>query len=588
MKISNNMESLIVTTENGDKAFATSGNACLDFFTRITRNAIFSDYIDAFTKAWKENKETAYRLLMNMRDVRNGKGEKLIPIVLLLYLKFSIEPSVYEAILRKMIEYGYWKDLLKIIEIEKRTYIEKSKHSLFNTYSVSISIEVKLFVEQLKKDYDIFLSMENSDKTSKKAAISLCAKWAPSEKTHYDHHPMFIAKDICNAMNINPKQYRLMLTKLRNHIGVLETLMSTQRYDEIDFSKLPSVAMTKMKYAFSRDTNANGKESDERKKLHKSYSLFLRKLAEGKTKINIKGIQPHELVSTYMDNSDVDQIVEEQWKALKQRILTTGVFRNVTAIVDVSGSMNGQPMEVAIALGILIAECTRGPFHGKVITFHESPSWHHLIGETLKEQVQCMKSAPWGGSTDLRKVFDIILKDAIDGQLTQDEMVKTLFIFTDMQFNHCNHDSWESTFEYAKHKFENAGYKLPNIICWNLRTSINKSMPFEKNEKGFVMLSGFSAELLKCILTAEEFTPILMMMHVLEPYQVPMEVISSNVTELHSDPSTIKALEIAIAKSAIKKAFKKSNTSILSKKLSKSDSDSKESSSDSKESSTSK
>ena len=154
-----------------------------------------------------------------------------------------------------------------------------------------------------------------------------------------------------------------------------------------------------------------------------------------------------------------------------------------------------------------------------------------------------------------------------------------------MQFNHCNHDSWESTFEYAKHKFENAGYKLPNIICWNLRTSINKSMPFEKNEKGFVMLSGFSAELLKCILTAEEFTPILMMMHVLEPYQVPMEVISSNVTELHSDPSTIKALEIAIAKSAIKKAFKKSNTSILSKKLSKSDSDSEESSSDSKESS---
>src|SRR5437867_3596209 len=112
------------TTENGDKAFSTTGNACLDFFTRITRGASFNDYIDAFTKAWTENKETTIKILMNMRDIRGGKGEKLIPEVLLVYFKKSTSVVAYEPLIRKIIEYGYWKDLLRIMEIETRAILE--------------------------------------------------------------------------------------------------------------------------------------------------------------------------------------------------------------------------------------------------------------------------------------------------------------------------------------------------------------------------------------------------------------------------------------------------------------------------------
>lgn len=564
----------VSATENGDKAFSTSGDKCLDFFTRITRSAPFSDYVTAFDAAWKESKETAVRVLFNMRDVRGGKGEKLIPAVIMVCLKYSVEPAVYEAMLRRMVEYGYWKDLLRILEISNRTQMEISKKTILDT----CPIEIKLFAEQLGKDIQV-LRDSQTNASSTKVAISLCGKWAPSEKTHYDHHPIFAARDITNAMGLKPKEYRKMLTELRNHLGVLETLMSAQRYNEIDFSKLPSVAMMKMKHAFNRDANAEGTESEGRKNLHLSYAAYLKKLAEGKTKVNIKGIQPHELVSTYLSRThELDQLVEGQWKALKERVQSCGAFRDVTAIVDVSGSMSGQPMEVAIALGILVAECTEGPFHGKVLTFHDEPSWYHLVGKNLMEQVQCMKSAPWGGSTNLRKTFDIILQDAVNGKLKQEEMVKTLFIFTDMQFNECggyaygrsrygrshlgqqveetqDDGSWESTFEYAKRTFAERGYELPRIVCWNLRTSGAKTMPVTHDEKGVAMLSGFSAELLKCILTAQEFTPLAMMMHVLEPYQAPQELASSTVTDLVSSvPMT--QLEAAVTKSAIKKAFK--------------------------------
>ncbi|XWV26993.1 hypothetical protein QJ857_gp0056 [Tupanvirus soda lake] len=554
-------------TENGDRAFSTTGSANLDFFTRITRNAPIPDFIDAFTKAWKENKETAFKLVMNMRDVRGGKGEKLIPAVIMVHLKHNVEPEVYEAILRKLVEYGYWKDLLRIIEIEARLAQETNKKAVADPHS----IEVKLFAQQLKMDaQDIDAAVSSS---GKKTAISLCGKWAPSEKTHYNHHPMYAAKSIMNELGLTPKEYRQLLTKLRKHLGVLEMLMSTQQYDKIDFSKIPSVAMMKMKHAFCRDGNAEGKESESRKKLHESYAEYLQKLAQGKTKVNVKGIQPHELVSTYLGrgNPDVDLLVEAQWKAVMELVTASGAFRNVTAIVDVSGSMHGQPMEVAIALGILVAMCTTGPFHGQVITFEENPTWHRLLGSNLMEQVNCLKNAPWGGSTNLRAVFDMILLQAVSARLTKEEMVKTLFIFTDMQFNSCDRGNWQSTFEYAKAAFAEKGYELPRIVCWNLRTSSSKSLPVTQDTEGYAMLSGFSAELLKCILNAQEFTPYAMMMHVLEPYAVPTEVSCCAVDELVVVPN----LEAAVGKSAIKKAFKNPTSALMpSSRMNFSDSDS--------------
>lgn len=564
------MDQNVSCTENGDRAFSTSGSACLDFFTRITRNAPVNDYIDAFSKAWKENKETAIRILMNMRDIRGGKGEKLIPRVLMVYLKNCLSPEEYKSILQKMIEYGCWVDLLYILKIELLV-LRADIRSIRPDSTDPNSIEIKLFADQLFVDEALLkeseVSNEKNENVNKKALISLCGKWAPSENCHYDTY-LGISKHIRTAMGKTPKEYRKMLTKMRKHLNILEMLMSTQRFDEIDFSKIPSIALKKMNGAFKRDTNSSGIQSDERVQLHCSYDQFLNDLAKGKTKVNVKGIQPHELVSTYLNkfsNVPIDLLVEGQWEELKKRVKQSGAFSSVTAIVDVSGSMKGQPMEVAIALGILVAECTEGPFYGKIITFDTNPQWHHLDGTNLKEKVYCLSKAKWGGSTNLGATFDMILRDAVNAKLKPHEMVKTLFIFTDMQFDsvcggYCDSDndqSWESTFSNAKRTFQEKGYELPNIVCWNLRTSISKSMPVEQKEQGYSMLSGFSAELLKCILTAQEFSPMAMMMHVLEPYAVPELLQSCQVDSLVPRMNNfVSNLEKILPKSHIKKAYK--------------------------------
>lgn len=546
MKTDNNEN--ILLTENGDKAFSTSGNCNLDFFVRITRGAPLKDLLETFRKAWVEKKEIAIQNFFNIRDIRGGKGEKLIPQVLLVLLKRTV-PNAYEVILERMVEYGYWKDVMRVVEIDTRLNL-----ILHNTKNPTndVSVEVKLFAKQLQKDIDTL----NNHEGEKKATISLCGKWAPREKSHFNHHPIFLANKIMIEMNMKPKEYRKMLTQLCKHLNILEMLMSTQQFDKIDFSKIPALALRKMRGAFNRNSNSEGVETEERKNLCLSYKDFLQKLAEGKTKVNIKGTQPHELVDTYIfKNNNIDPLIEGQWKELKKRVLEDGAFCDVTAVVDVSGSMDGLPMQVAIALGILVAECTEGPFHGQVITFHEKPSWHILTGDTLKDQVKCMKKAPWSGSTNMIAVFSLILEQAIKAKLKREQMVKTLFIFTDMQFDSVDCGR-KSTFEVAKKMFEEKGYNLPKVVCWNLRTSSAKTLPVTQNEEGFVMLSGFSAELLKSILTGNEFTPFTMMMHVLEKYSVPESITTCDINDLVFDEEFVSALETAVKKSEIKKMFK--------------------------------
>lgn len=541
-------------TENNDIAFKSTGNKCMDFFTKITRNAQPGTYLESFVEAWNENQNTTFQILMNMRDVRNGKGEKEIPIVLIFCLKNylshdTITQNIYIDILHKLVEYGCWKDLLKIAELTLRFNLSKNKKT---QYDEKYYPELKMFAEQLLKDK----TFAEESSGVKRFGISLCAKWAPTENTHYDHHPLFFTKRLVTMMGISLKEYRQMITMLRKYLNVVEMLMSTQQFDKIDFSHIPSVAMLKLKKAFSRDTNSNDVESFERCKLHKSYEEYLKKLTKGETKVNTKGLQPHELVGSYLHGNKIDDLTEAQWKEIVNNITREGSFNKVIAIVDVSGSMSGTPMEVSIALGILVSECTKEPYKGKVLTFSTHPEWHHVVGDSLREKTMCLKNANWGGSTNLRAVFDLILQDAINNSLSSEQMVDTLFIFTDMQFDSADRD-WESSFEYARKQYVSAGYQLPKIICWNLRTSVTNSVPVTQHETGFAMLSGFSSELLKCVLALDDFSPIIMMRHVLESYVLPQSLLNyesciSPITE--QEKSTIQKI---VVDSRIKSSWKK-------------------------------
>ena len=113
----------------------------------------------------------------------------------------------------------------------------------------------------------------------------------------------------------------------------------------------------------------------------------------------------------------------------------------------------------------------------------------------------------WGMNTDLNAVFTRILERALASNIPAEQMIGTLFIFSDMQFDVAtnaivwgNNDAparTETNFKVAQAEFEKHGYKLPKIVFWNLRDDGDDSMPVTHNEQGVALVAGFSGQLLK-------------------------------------------------------------------------------------------
>ena len=269
----------------------------------------------------------------------------------------------------------------------------------------------------------------------------------------------------------------------------------------------------------------------------------------GQVKVNSKGTQPHEIVHKYIYGESHCRLLQGQWDAIVKDIQEKGTFGRSLSIVDVSGSMSGQPMEVAIALGILTSQCTQPPFNNYVITFSNNPAFVEITRPKLKDNVTKVKSMQWDMGTDLWKVFKLILDTAIRNQVPQEKMVEKLFIFTDMNWEQVpvtGYDTGNTLIEKAQKDFEKHGYQLPQVICWNLRTA--DCMPVKSKQEGVALLSGFSGELLKVVMeTKGRIDPTIMLQLVLKDYKPVYNNCKSGFTPNQS------VLERAIKQCKIKK-----------------------------------
>lgn len=196
-------------------------------------------------------------------------------------------------------------------------------------------------------------------------------------------------------------------------------------------------------------------------------------------------------------------MAELQWNRMVQDLLEKGKLKNCIAVCDVSGSMSGTPMDVCVALGMLISELSEEPWKGRVITFSDNPQLHKIQGESLAEKMSFVKRMEWGMSTNFQKVFDQLLDVTVKGKLDGDKMIKRIFVFSDMEFNQASANAWETDYLVICRKYRENGFGscIPEIVFWNLRDS--RSMPVASTQKGVALVSGFSKNLMKVFLEGE-------------------------------------------------------------------------------------
>lgn len=474
-------------TANGAFAYGSTKSAVLDMFSMggAFRNRSDEDVAQLFSKAFGENPLLAMKTLFYLRDIEQGQGERRFFRIALKHLALHNQDALRKN-LHLIPAFGRWDDMWVLLE----TGLKKDVSELVK--------------KQLVKD-------------KKSEHPSLLAKWMPSENASSFQTKKY-AKILREAYGVTPKQYRKLLSTLRKRINLVETKLSEKRYDEIEYDKLPSRAGLIYRGAFFRN--------DEER-----YKAFLDKLTKGEAKVNAKTLYPYDIVKNafigysgrniwshyYGGNKKLTaediQLLDAQWKSLPDFIGERK--ENSIAVVDTSGSMNGTPMEVAISLGIYLAERNKGVFHNHFFTFSDTPELKQVVGSNIVEKARNLSDSSWGGSTNVEAVFRKILNTAVKNNLSQDEMIGKVYIISDMQFNSCTRGVDVHIFKQLEKDFARHGYKMPNLVFWNVNAFLSNTQ-FTMNEQGVQLVSGFSPTIFKQLLSADGKTPYELMLEVID------------------------------------------------------------------------
>lgn len=427
-------------TENDMKAQKSTMNKVVDLFY-VIGSSRGQNLAPQFEAALQEDFDLAIRTALWARDCRGGAGERMVFTHLLRHLEWVRPDSLTEKFLAKVPELGRWDDLL-----------------------VFTKPEVKARAYGLIK-----AALERGD--------GLCAKWM-------DRRDWELRK----FLGLSPKAYRKLLVGLSNTV---EQKMCAKQFDQIEYSHVPSLAMSRYMKAFS-------KNDAER------FVAYRKSLKKGETKINAKGVYPYDIIKSMRHGGDAE-VNNAQWDALPDYMDAT----NILPMVDVSGSMGcavgGNPnltcMDVSISLGLYTSAKNKGAFKDLFLTFSEHSEIKRVTG-TLQQRLSQMESSEWGMNTNLHRAFDEILRVAVKGKVPAEDMPQVLLILSDMEFDRCSRFD-HSAMEMIEHKYAEAGYKVPVIVFWNISATLKKQAPVSFDKKGVALVSGFSPAIMKAVLAAD-------------------------------------------------------------------------------------
>ena len=485
-------------------------NFNLDMFAYSSRNFIqdHEKNKNRFKNALIENDDIALANLLYTLDIRNGKGER------------ALFKSYFSALIEMNKDYAI-QILPYISELGRWDYVFEG-----------IGTEIEETVYDFVRAY-LMMDIENYNENK---PVSLLAKWLPSIKTHNKKN--YFAVKLSKKLNLTEKEYRKILSKLRDRLNIVEKHITNKEYEKIDYISVPSKAMVKYRNLFSIKDKVRFKEFIEELKASKKtkydnlfmndftkmyldslrkvgvdylYGENLKEAFEDSISHLIKGSSPRELEDKQilLENLNNEKnLINAMWK--KQTKIEFD--KNVLVIADTSGSMQGTPFETAVSLAIYISQNNKSDEWRNRFIIFSSDCIEYSYNKNA-EFTDILDEIPLiVDNTDIDKVFTKILNDSLEKNLPQlDEVI----IISDMEFDMVQDKKDMSNFKHWKSEFAKYNYKLPKIIFWNVARNVG-SFPVTKLDYGTCLVSGYSKNILKSIIDIDEFNPIDVMLKTLE------------------------------------------------------------------------
>jgi Mg-chelatase subunit ChlD len=468
----------------------------------------------------KEYLSVLYRIIGQTRDIIDGKGEYELSYMMI-YTWYDFYPELSKFALKCLVDlgdknvhqYGSWKDIKYFCKYCKNNS-HNSRYNLEQEHPL-IEYAIQLINHQLNIDYQSLLDNIKN--------ISLLARWVPREKSSFgwlyqslavDYYKNYMSTavtelQIKKAILKCKTEYRKILSQLNKKIDTLQIKQCAQQWRNIDFDKVTSISVSKQKKAFL-NINKNGEVrypyNNDRMECAENFKTRIKNAISGDDNVEeIKGKrvgmadftkQALELITC--PNQDEIDLLNSQWRDSSSQ---TSVLGNMIAMVDVSGSMEGDPMNAAIALGIRIAN--KSVLGKRIMTFSNKPSWVNLEAyDNFVSQVEVIRRANWGMNTNIYAALDMILDSIIQSQLSPlDIKDMILVILSDMQIDAGDNSDKNALYETMTNKYRDAGIRNfgkpllpPHVLFWNL--SSTSGFPTLSSQPNCSMMSGFSPALL--------------------------------------------------------------------------------------------
>ncbi len=450
-------------TENGAKTHISTLHNCLDLFAigGAIKNSpdINKEYM--IDDCLAEDKLLAMKLLFYLRDVRGGLGEGKTFKVMLKHIA-NTKPYLVKKNIELIPHYGRWDDILVLMDTKcKKEAVELIRNTLIK------------------------------DLNSK--SPTLLAKWLPSENAS-SSETRVMARRLAKELKLSKRNYRKILSVLRKRIKIVETFLTEKDYDKIEFSKLPSRAGLMYKNTFMRH-----------EELKDRYLEFIN---NKNSKVHADVLYPYEIIEKvrYARTDDEKKVCEKYWD--NQIDYFEGKKYNILPVIDTSASMTWgvgkvAPIDIAISLGLYCAERNKGDFYNHYISFSREAKLIEIKGDTLADKVRRIYRANLCQNTNIESVFDLVLETIEENNLDEDCLPNSIVIISDMEFDRgtCVKNSSKTLMENIRAKWLAHGYKMPNLVYWNVNAR-QKNMP-EVGKDGISYVSGCSPSIFKSVLTGK-------------------------------------------------------------------------------------
>jgi len=484
------------------------GDARVTLFTMLNRG-LEESYIEEWVEqvinhdSWEETRDL-FVMAFQTRDIRGGKGEKKLFYQLLKAL-YQYHPNTTRRMLKLVPEYGCWRDIWEIW-----TYIPELKEDILDIV------------------YNRFMDDLSSAASGETHSLSLLAKWLPREKSAT--YPG-LARKIANALYPNEDSELKRLIRYRKETSFMNSVLKTVEIDmcggtwrKIDPESVPGRCLKLHDKAFlnEKDDELRYPNRNDRMICREHFQEFAESLTKGEKKAHgANVVLPHELVTKaqhHASNREQHAINQAQWDSIREETMGLGGLGKAVAMCDFSGSMAGLPLQISMALGILISECTHPSFKDYILTFDATPKWHSFNGcATLKQKVDSLRDCGQGLNTDFYKACQMILARMIQYKVQVDEAPEDLIVITDMGFDQASDSAnrassfrcsaWETQLTRIRREFQEAGeyvwgkgngWKPPRIVIWNVAAQF-KDFHAKADQEGVVQLSGWSPSMLKAL-----------------------------------------------------------------------------------------